>query len=83
MGLSAKLAAAQTNRPVATPTPVSKASEYANLRPDMLIDPSSAGWTKAEYVGSSGFLGRNRGTLNVPQGAQTYTDPNGNIWFRA
>jgi hypothetical protein len=83
MGLSAKLAAAQSNRPVAIPTPVSKASEYANLRPDMLIDPASAGWTKAEYVGSSGFLGRNRGTLNVPEGAQTYTDPNGSIWFRA
>jgi hypothetical protein len=83
MGLSAKLAAAQTNRPVVASTPVSKASEYANLRPDMLIDPASAGWSKAEYVGGSGFGGRRGGSLNVPEGAQTYTDPNGNIWFRA
>jgi hypothetical protein len=84
MGLSAKLAAAQTNRPIVTSTPLPKSmvSEYANLRPDMLIDPAAAGWTKAEYLGGFGWFRNKGGTSSIPEGAQTYVDPNGNTWFR-
>ena len=84
MGLSEKLAAAQVNRPTvsSTPLPKSSMSDFANLRPDMLIDPEAAGWARAEYIGGFGFFGRNRGVSNVPEGAQTYTDPNGTVWFR-
>lgn len=83
IGLSEKLAAAQANRPTVASTPLGgSAMDYTNVRPDMLIDPTAAGWAKAEYSGGWGF-GRSRGrTSNVPEGAQTYTDPDGNLWFR-
>jgi hypothetical protein len=54
MGLSEKLAAAQASRPVVEPTKLDKPSlDYANIRPEMLIDPEAAGWVKqgeARYI---------------------------------
>lgn len=90
-----QIANARMNRPQQPDIPVGQMQNfnYANIRPDMLIDPSQAGWSQfSPFSGSpfapiGGMFGQQLGRMARQAGMQNsnnfYTDPQGNVWTRA
>jgi hypothetical protein len=79
-----KIQSAATNRPEQQDTPLQQNPkplfDYSNLRPDMLMDPSRAGWRPA--IGHEAMLASPSMTLVNQNAGKFYTDPNGNVWIR-
>jgi hypothetical protein len=85
--LEEKLAAAGQNRVPGQNINIGDvpSSNYANMRPDMLIDPAAAGWKLYSEAPKTNDLGMSA-LMNfvnrkpIPAGA--YTDSKGNVWVR-
>ena len=95
--LTARLAAANTNRPVYTSTPQTPTKtgiDYSNIRPDTLINPAAAGWEIETRYSRGGTDDSMYSGLGIPYQRMTtplrqsednlhrYTDSQGNIWIR-
>ena len=94
-----QIAATAAARPVSDPVTFNAGKtrglfggDYSNIRPDMLIDPSAAGWEMysssprsnpySMLTGEGGFIGNFSRRLNpAPEGS--YTDSQGNVWVRS
>jgi hypothetical protein len=88
--LAQQLEAARANRPDAESTLLRQGLDYSNIRPEMLIDPSKAGWKLSEINGPftalSGGIGNTISKMVRASKGETdsnrFVDSQGRVWTR-
>jgi hypothetical protein len=88
--LAQQLEAARANRPDAESMLLRQGLDYSNIRPEMLIDPSKAGWKLSEVSGPftalSGGIGNTISKMVRASKGETdsnrFVDSQGRVWTR-